>query len=74
MGIFSTSANLNIGFHIDWKITSCSDFKVMVKVKVASSPSPANLLRPGMAGLLALIWLNFHFKNVIFDQVWPHLP
>ena len=57
-----------------FKITYYGFLKVKLKVKVTSTTSPANLLRPGMAGLLALIWLNFHFKNVIFDQVWPHLP
>ena len=62
--------NFNTEFHKNWNITACTDFKV----KVTSSTSPANLLRPGMAGLPALIRLNFHFKNVIFDQIWPHLP
>ena len=59
---------INMPCHKNWRITSCGDLKVKVKVKVTSSTSPANLLRPGMAGLPALIRPNFHFKNVIFDQ------
>ena len=60
------SFNIINGYHFNNRFTLT--LKVELKVKVTSTTSPANLLRPGMAGLPALIRPKFHFKNVRFDQ------
>ena len=57
---------MQLQYHFNNRFTLT--LKVELKVKVTSTTSPANLLRPGMAGLPALIRPKFHFKNVSFDQ------
>ena len=64
--VICTNVNIAFGYHFNSRFPLT--LKVKLKVKVTSTTSPANLLRPGMAGLPALIRPNFHFKNVRFGQ------
>ena len=67
--VWEAYGDLNIACHVRSKIMFCAIFKVKVKVEVTSTTSKVIMFRPGMAGLLALSRLKFHFKNVIFDQI-----